>query len=793
MAVQKLKPGGLDAGFDAEIDGIVKRVVRSGPRYHRAAPPVLAIRNFGRSARFGGDGLHRQDGTLSCRWAVELAVEYEHYYKAEDYLHSLTNSALPAATNRIIQHTYLLDTYQIPWAFQAIDRNVPGAVVEPVKSRVKGEMALRYSADGVYDGLAPVLRDKAPSSMASLQANAALLQHSLARGVEPSPVAITSWSQPWSPVWLEWELEATPGKWLSGFNLGQVDFEGTPELFDGKVTLSGRASLTSGIARGYQALIDAYLAAEAQRDEADAGEIASTHEAALAELAEFLTNPDMGSVTLNGLDQFWLGLTDGPDGQVVTNPVLLTDEMREAGLPRILASGRLRLKRARLIDTFGRVRNISTSKTLYPIAYETAGPGSSRALVQPPRLTLPARLMWRFTDPASSTADAAEATLNQQDPSLTVNPVAGFLLPDYIDEAVEFFDASGAALGQILHDGVTGHVVWEGGVGADGSGANLPTEGLEPAARACGLLAQGIIDADTRQRANLDSAGLESALSAFLRAVDTTSWSVEGNLSLSAASVAGLVGRPVALVTARLWLDIPQDLENLAAFGEEGVAIRNHLIAEAVDESLKALEFPIRLGDISKAHDGLYGYFINGDYSQLHLVEQDVAQAARQSQFGRGYRAMLGQADTELGQDFLPAPSPLLNPYISPAERLGLHYGQVVQLTLLMHPYARIHATSGILPRKSLELLRDWVAPGLQQIAPSARIGPVLIDPDRVRLPKIAAYGADQTWVRRDSPITWRNDPILSATQAAILPDGPVSVEEGYIRVKPGPDGGDSI
>jgi len=109
-----------------------------------------------------------------------------------------------------------------------------------------------------------------------------------------------------------------------------------------------------------------------------------------------------------------------------------------------------------------------------------------------------------------------------------------------------------------------------------------------------------------------------------------------------------------------------------------------------------------------------------------------------------------------------------------------------VRLTLLMHPSARVHATCGILPRKSLELLRDWVAPGLGRIAPSARVGPVLIDPDKVRLPKIAAFGANQSWTRRDTPITWRQDPILSATQAALLPDGRVTVEEGYIRIAPG-------
>ena len=114
-----------------------------------------------------------------------------------------------------------------------------------------------------------------------------------------------------------------------------------------------------------------------------------------------------------------------------------------------------------------------------------------------------------------------------------------------------------------------------------------------------------------------------------------------------------------------------------------------------------------------------------------------------------------------------------------------MHPGQILRLTLLMHPSGKVHLTSGILPRKSLQLARDWTSSGLSRIAPSARIGPVLIDPDKVRLPRIAAFGQDQTWTRRDTPFTWRDDPILAATQTALLPDNPARVEEGYVRITP--------
>jgi hypothetical protein len=111
--------------------------------------------------------------------------------------------------------------------------------------------------------------------------------------------------------------------------------------------------------------------------------------------------------------------------------------------------------------------------------------------------------------------------------------------------------------------------------------------------------------------------------------------------------------------------------------------------------------------------------------------------------------------------------------------------GQTLRLTLLMHPGGKCHLTSGILPRKSLQLSRDWIHDGPAAIVPSARIGPVLIDTDKVRLPLIASFGTDQLWTRRDGNFAWKNDPILAATQTALLPDAPATVEEGYVRIAP--------
>ena len=60
-------------------------------------------------------------------------------------------------------------------------------------------------------------------------------------------------------------------------------------------------------------------------------------------------------------------------------------------------------------------------------------------------------------------------------------------------------------------------------------------------------------------------------------------------------------------------------------------------------------------------------------------------------------------------------------------------------------------------------------------------------DPAQVRLPKISSFPKNQLFTRRNTPASWKDDPILAATQEALLPELPHEVQEGYIRIAPEP------
>jgi hypothetical protein len=262
----------------------------------------------------------------------------------------------------------------------------------------------------------------------------------------------------------------------------------------------------------------------------------------------------------------------------------------------------------------------------------------------------------------------------------------------------------------------------------------------------------------------------ESPLSALLRVLDTTAATVD-TTAAGTEHIAGLVGRPLALVRALLRIEAgpdpapPETPEPLR--GERAQALRD----------LARLAVPVRLGLLSRLNDGLLGYFVDDDYTRFHPVAGDVLAAALDSGPRRGVLATGADPATATVR-------PITAPYVVADPVLTVHPGQTLRLTLVVMPGTAVHATCGVLPRSSVRLQREWTAEALERIAPSFRIGPVLVDPTTIRLPAPGGGGMSPTWAHRDTPTTWRDDPIAAATAEARLSEQPAQVQEGWIRLR---------
>src|SRR5262249_43541185 len=152
-----------------------------------------------------------------------------------------------------------------------------------------------------------------------------------------------------------------------------------------------------------------------------------------------------------------------------------------------------------------------------------------------------------------------------------------------------------------------------------------------------GLIAAGMVAADARERGGQAAQPeTESALSAFLRAIDTTLWSVDTFAGLGNEHIAGLVGRPVTVVRATLRLEIQDDLGELTFASGDAKAARRKSYDELADRA-----FPVRLGELTRSDDGLLGFFVDDDYSKFHVVDKVVRDGALDVGRGRGQFAQL--------------------------------------------------------------------------------------------------------------------------------------------------------
>ena len=757
-------------------------VQRSAPRYFRPLEPIVAVRNAMRSFRHRGDGRFSADGTMVCRWPTQVGTRIDGVVDAARLLPALPAGAIPPEIVSLIRSALLLDPYIIPWVSQQAGKQT-GVPQPQAQARLKAESALRFGDAATYSGALPVGGSgKGNARLNGLVTTDQFRRFSLLAGVDASPVAVTVWAQPWVPLWLEWEVELIVSDRLDGVKLEAVDLEPVKDewLPDAEPrVLRGRSALNTGTAKTLAAAIEDWMKAEDARDKENAGEADEKTETALATIADHIETLDVLSASLESLQEQLLGLPLGDFG--VLNPrqgdTATLDKPVPLDIPQLLLNGALRLTRARIIDAFGRILDLPVERTQVPARCLVPGaPAGTMRLT--PRMIRPARWLFRLVDPANLTAASPDATIDQIDVAAMINPVAGFLLPDHIDEALEVFDTAGTPLGQLMHEPFGNGVAWEIAPGRLGPADSGPLFELQPAQQILGLIATNLMAVDAAARKG-DSAepDTESALSALLRAIDTTLWTVDTFSNLGTAHIVGLVGRPIAVVRATLKLDIDDDLDELDLSDEAKREAR-----EAAYRDLADRAFPVRVGELTRDDDGLLGFFVDDDYSRFHVVDKAVRDGALDGGRNRGHLSQKGAIPQ------VPNVRPILHRYLVAEDELLVHPGQVVRLTLLLHPAGKVHLTSGILPRKSLMLARDWTFPGLAVMAPSARIGPVLIEPGDVRLPKISSFPKEQIWTRRDSPVTWRDDPILAATQAALLPELPSQVEEGYIRVGPKSD-----
>lgn len=418
-----------------------------------------------------------------------------------------------------------------------------------------------------------------------------------------------------------------------------------------------------------------------------------------------------------------------------------------------LRSGGLKLLRLRLVDTFGRSQDIVepleanaiiTAETL-PIQAETG------AILLPPRLAQPARLNFRWLA-AGEAQQPGEEEMNDH-PATT--PVCGWLLPNFLDSSLMVYDSRGRALGSLTAHGQWLHAPGRPPLAMD----DLPRPHL-----------YHLVNYLWQQGGDFLAPFLVT-LERSLEAIDPETLSQHAGLAL-------LVGRPLAVVRAALSLELkgrPAVHQGWNAFRQDvGHADMGHgqidMDAQGISHPLRStdgiagVQFPIRVGNDHHLNDGLAGYWIEtaaGDYRDNTFYAPQVAGDGEMPP--HPLIALYGE------DDHVPVRQSLADP--------------PTHLTMLVDPRGVIHATSGILPAKAIQIPADQYAEALRAIEVTFLSAPILTRVTSLQLPLPDEPGFKWLWVARENG-AWAETADIQPPPTEVTFDR-LALREGWLKLHP--------
>lgn len=265
-----------------------------------------------------------------------------------------------------------------------------------------------------------------------------------------------------------------------------------------------------------------------------------------------------------------------------------------------LRNGAMRIARLRTIDSFGRVQFLQP-KTVLTTKQQTIK-GKADWINLPPRLMQPAAL----------NIDIVKTKTKEID-----NPVIGYLLPSYLNQHLQFFDAFGAYLGSINEEGK-----WE----PSPFDVFLAIEG--------GKSYKSCKNKDLINAIDwfLIHSGNASFRSRIIQEIQTNLEHVQPENYQNPSLLETISSVPLAIT--KLSYELFTKGELLYDLAKAKDITFNHV---PFQNKLSSIQFPIRFGDVNQYNDGLIGYwhglnatdtfFINSETVRTFTDEVKIIQA----------------------------------------------------------------------------------------------------------------------------------------------------------------------
>lgn len=747
----------------------------AGRSYWQANDPVVLFAGDGvqRTFAFGEDTALADGDTLPCRVSGQTITAlttpvpgHENQTITETQLARWYGSfpsgaPIPAEIQPLFIETLLLDTTMdrlmaiSAWSLAGVPNPT-----DPQITQVAAEIhAIQTAPLNAYLHFAK--RRQLRVSAQELAAVAGLV------GVYPYKLAVDPWSQPWAPIYLEWDLiwaasAKVPGelgfcdlpsptcsqKWIFGESDYLWNEKFTPaQPTDPRFAYSGRTVITPQAPDQLATRLKEYLQSHPD----------SPYYAQLEAAYEVVKNLQVLSQNVSG---FGLSLAqrretlqmpvidyfDKTLGQRVAAAIGLQNQF--SPLPdngySPLRGGHARIVRLWVVDSFGQAqRVIDQGQTYQPILSAPLQTAGNPALMQlTPRLQ-PSRLHLDFID-----ASSADGRLSTSDPA--TSPICGWIVPNYFDNSLMVYDALGGPLGALqLLDGAFGEagsgVRWletPGTSTAVGAQPSLDNPDLNPHLKRFieGLLVYG-------------AEGRRALSDLIITLHQTLSTIVIGGSSANYGNLPVLIGRPMALVRAALKIE----LNGLPAYDQSWAALKNfYTNKQFTTGGFTDVSFPVRIGDVRQMRDGVIGYFLGDNYSRFNskLIADPPSSTSSYVQFEQRLHLTANPA--------------------SPPQ----------YVTLVVDPRASVHVVADFVPEIVATLPTAGISAALQAIDLTFRVGPLINDEGVVSLPLPADIHGTWSWLYHPNVTLWSDaEPIQNDDAIARFSQGARHLNEGWLKL----------
>jgi hypothetical protein len=286
------------------------------------------------------------------------------------------------------------------------------------------------------------------------------------------------------------------------------------------------------------------------------------------------------------------------------------------------------------------------------------------------------------------------------------NPICGWLLPSFLDNSLMVYDQAGIALGSL---------------------AAVPDAQWRPAPGSNTTKVEDITD-PTLKRVILhlsNPQNPEGFFNGFIRSMAEALENIAPDHPDEPVGMALLIGDPIAVVRASLQLEV---------FGRPAVrqdwSLSHPTVGAAAQDKhvFRGVNFPVRLGEAKQLNDSLIGYWLEAETGEF------------------------------IGS-FCP---PLTNIHLTVDNTLKT-------LTMLLDPHGKVHATSGILPVKAIDIPADQYTDLLEYLAVTFLAAPILTDQNLIKTPFPAEPGYSWNWFESREGI-WKEISPVTPQEAFTAP-----------------------